>query len=683
MRTPPRFSNPLWERNHVRVLISGVLTTALVAGALVFSHVQTDTYHQRLSRIDSELNQPLQLLNQDKVEWRTSQATFEDAIRATTNTQIAGLFAQALTEAGAAQRTWDRFKAIPVQFDGEQAQRDAIDSAITTHNAAGQQLGVAVLSPNPDPALGATLLADQLATATQLQNAFETLETQSYIPAVSDAIVQLETEAGEAGTTTLRAVALILLLGAALTVLGYRRAARRERASSRRRADAAQVAAENALDTQLQHALDMADTEARVFRVIGRALNPDGGQPTADFLMAESSIAPFSHVLDDPDGHVSRCGVLSANDCPAAKTGQELVFVDSRALDACPHLLDRDVIPGAAVCTPVSIAGRAIGVIHEPALLAGPAPAHRTRVLEIVARKAGERLGALRAFARSETQARTDPLTGLLNRRSLDAAVEQLVLGSVDYTLAFADLDHFKVLNDTYGHDVGDRALRLFCTVLQANVRPDDIVSRYGGEEFVVVLPRCTPAEAVPVLRRVQEALADTVRADGIPSFTVSMGVSSTYRGGTFEEILMMADGCLLHAKDEGRNRIVVAGVGEPIVGPSVADGAPRSGAGGDEHEIGRDAGEQTGEDAPHEDLGVAQLEGDLEELDHDVQDRPGGERQERDEQVVVHDGLADDRADEGGTAADDAEQTQLSPRGPVLVPGQGRHDAEALRGVV
>jgi len=85
------------------------------------------------------------------------------------------------------------------------------------------------------------------------------------------------------------------------------------------------------------------------------------------------------------------------------------------------------------------------------------------------------------------------------------------------------------------------------------------------------VLPRCAPAEAVPVLQRVQSALADTVRADRVPTFTVSIGVASTHSGGTFEETLSLADGCLRHAKDQGRNRIVVAGADEPYLGPSSA----------------------------------------------------------------------------------------------------------------
>jgi diguanylate cyclase (GGDEF)-like protein len=362
---------------------------------------------------------------------------------------------------------------------------------------------------------------------------------------------------------------VVVTVGLLLTIVGYRRAVRVERASTLERDLQDHIATENSLDAQLQHALDMADTEGHVYGVIERALTRNGA-PTADFLVAASDSAAFSHVTTVADDYSRRCGVPSPHECPAARHGQQLVFSDSTALDACPHLLDREHPPSAAVCIPVNIAGRTIGVVHEASLEGSGGP-HRVRELGIIARKAGERLGVLRAFERSESQAQTDPLTGLLNRRSLADAVQQLIRQDIDYTLAFADLDHFKLLNDAYGHDAGDRALRLFCTVLRANVRPDDIVARYGGEEFVIVLPRCAPAEAVPVLQRIQSALADTVRADRVPTFTVSIGVASTHSGGTFEETLALADGCLRHAKDEGRNRIVVAGATEPFLGPSSA----------------------------------------------------------------------------------------------------------------
>ena len=559
------------RRLQLGVLMAGLLATLLVSASLLFGRIQTDAYHQRLERIDAELNQPLVLLDESQAGFRQTQQTFELGVQPTTSSQQAGsIFAQALNQGAEAQRTWDQFGQTPIRFEGEQQARDAVDAAITADNAAGQALGVAVLVSAPDPVVIARLKVDQRTAFDQLQNALKHLEGDLYLPALNREVASVGAAAGSAGESLLAMLLGVVGLGLLLTVIGYRRAARVEAASIRERDLQDQIATENSLDAQLQHALDMADSEDHVFGVIERALTRDGA-PTADFLLAASDTTSFAHVTQVAEDHARRCGVPSPNECPAARHGQELVFTDSRALDACPYLLDRETLPGAAVCMPVNIAGRTIGVVHEASINEGPPASHRVRELRIIARKAGERLGMLRAFERSEAQAQTDPLTGLLNRRSLEDAVQNLNRQDISYTLAFADLDHFKLLNDAYGHDAGDRALRLFCTVLRANVRPDDIVARYGGEEFVIVLPRCAPAEAVPVLQRVQAALADTVRADRVPTFTVSIGVASTHSGGTFEETLSLADGCLRHAKDQGRNRIVVAGADEPYLGPSSA----------------------------------------------------------------------------------------------------------------
>ena len=97
------------------------------------------------------------------------------------------------------------------------------------------------------------------------------------------------------------------------------------------------------------------------------------------------------------------------------------------------------------------------------------------RYLEVTARRASERIAMLRAFEKSETQAQSDPLTGLLNRRSLENQVNDLQRSSTPYSLAYGDLDHFKVLNDTHGHEAGDQALRLFSRVLRDSIRPNDI----------------------------------------------------------------------------------------------------------------------------------------------------------------------------------------------------------------
>jgi len=166
----------------------------------------------------------------------------------------------------------------------------------------------------------------------------------------------------------------------------------------------------------------------------------------------------------------------------------------------------------------------------------------------------------LRAFARSEMQAKTDPLTGLLNRRSLEASAQDLVDTGESYVAAYADLDHFKTLNDVHGHDAGDRALRLFARVLRDSVRPSDIPARYGGEEFVVVLPNCGPGDAAVVMERVRSTLAKAIADGAGPEFTVSVGVAESSISSSFSETVEAADNALLQAKATGRDRIVVAG---------------------------------------------------------------------------------------------------------------------------
>jgi diguanylate cyclase (GGDEF)-like protein len=179
--------------------------------------------------------------------------------------------------------------------------------------------------------------------------------------------------------------------------------------------------------------------------------------------------------------------------------------------------------------------------------------------LEITTRQASERIAMIRAFAKSETQARTDPLTGLWNRRSLENRVRELSRDETPYAVAYGDLDHFKVLNDIHGHEAGDQALRLFARVLRDSVRPDDITARYGGEEFVVVLPDCPAETATKVLERLREQLAITLTNGRVPAFTVSFGVASSTDADTFDEVVAIADHALLAAKTEGRNRTILA----------------------------------------------------------------------------------------------------------------------------
>jgi len=171
------------------------------------------------------------------------------------------------------------------------------------------------------------------------------------------------------------------------------------------------------------------------------------------------------------------------------------------ALASCPHLQVRQE-QVSALCVPVTVLGTSTGVIH----LTGPTDepldtAQRARA-EVLAIQTGARLGLLRALVTSEIAATTDSLTGQLNRRSLEEALRRLDDEQIPYAVAFADLDNFKLLNDTHGHAAGDRALRHFSTVTGATVRTGDMVSRFGGEEFLLVYVGCDATEAAPIVHR-------------------------------------------------------------------------------------------------------------------------------------------------------------------------------------
>lgn len=156
------------------------------------------------------------------------------------------------------------------------------------------------------------------------------------------------------------------------------------------------------------------------------------------------------------------------------------------------------------------------------------------------------------------TEVRTDPLTGVRNRRALDEVLDGLLAMKLrydqDFSLVILDLDHFKQVNDEQGHLVGDRVLRAFANLLTETVRETDVVTRYGGEEFVVIMPRTSLDDACNFCERlrstVEQSKLDEMRV------TVSGGVAMAFDSEEAESLLKRADEALYHAKSAGRNRI-------------------------------------------------------------------------------------------------------------------------------
>ncbi len=260
---------------------------------------------------------------------------------------------------------------------------------------------------------------------------------------------------------------------------------------------------------------------------------------------------------------------------PRCELGPDRVFSDSRKLDTCPYLRDHSE-PVWATCVPVSIAGRTTGVIHAEDSTDVPPSDELAPELELLARKAGERMGVLRVLARTEAQAQVDPLTGLPNRRTLEHRTHDLVDSDAGFVVAFADLDHFKDLNDLHGHDTGDRALRLFAACSATAF--DRTTSRRATavKSSWWCSPTARSSMRGVVAERIRARLADTLEGANVPPFTVSVGLAAAEPHEAVSEVIERADGALLKAKQLGRDRVLAAG---QILDPEAIIDSDRSSA--------------------------------------------------------------------------------------------------------
>lgn len=171
------------------------------------------------------------------------------------------------------------------------------------------------------------------------------------------------------------------------------------------------------------------------------------------------------------------------------------------------------------------------------------------------------------ALTEAERRAQTDPLTGVLNRRSLVERLEAACLRArargLPIALLFIDLDHFKEINDSHGHLAGDACLRAIIDPIHAELRQSDVIGRYGGEEFVVILSSADVSAAQPIAERIRNRVAEVrVAGFGTPiRLTCSIGLATSDTLGVWgEHLIARADAAVYAAKKSGRNRVQVAG---------------------------------------------------------------------------------------------------------------------------
>ncbi|HEY8084862.1 MAG TPA: GGDEF domain-containing protein, partial [Methylophilaceae bacterium] len=159
-----------------------------------------------------------------------------------------------------------------------------------------------------------------------------------------------------------------------------------------------------------------------------------------------------------------------------------------------------------------------------------------------------------------------DPLTGILNRRSLEDEASYLLArchrNDEVMTMMMIDVDHFKDINDEYGHQAGDEVLKKLVEIVNTTIRTGDYFARYGGEEFCVMLPLTTKEEALVLAERLRQKYADTsiqIDSKSILS-TISIGLTDTHQAGVeFTTLVNLADQAMYQAKRAGRNRVVVS----------------------------------------------------------------------------------------------------------------------------
>ncbi len=174
-----------------------------------------------------------------------------------------------------------------------------------------------------------------------------------------------------------------------------------------------------------------------------------------------------------------------------------------------------------------------------------------------------------RAELVQKAAARADALTGVANRRSFAeqalASLAECQREDLPLSLIFFDLDHFKSINDSDGHAIGDQVLQLFAEVAQHHLRQDDVIGRIGGEEFAVVLPRTSPGTGYVIADRIRLAFAERCRT--LPGLsvgvTVSAGIAEAHPWSTFDTMMQAGDEALYRAKARGRNRVERAAAAE------------------------------------------------------------------------------------------------------------------------
>ncbi|ALK95530.1 hypothetical protein AB595_28190 [Massilia sp. WF1] len=372
----------------------------------------------------------------------------------------------------------------------------------------------------------------------------------------------------------------VCVLGALLTVLARMLRARREIALQlEQKAEqlAAAVELTGGHNRELKAVAEMLraiealpsslDTGPVVARGFARLLPGTGG---TFFAMGAGDDQPLRQLARWGEAS-SQPAEMAPEDCWALRHGARYRTVGYHG-PSCAHYRSRgsdgDGDGATRLCIPLVTHDELVGMIHLEGIASEPAQRdEQERVAVTVAEQLALALGNARLREALRRQSVLDPLTGLFNRRYFDETLKRELSRSrrmgVPLSLVVLDVDHFKRVNDGFGHATGDAVLRAIAQLVRQSIRDCDVACRYGGEELVILMPDCAQADAA---RRAEALRADIAGAPpmhegaGPAAITASFGVAQyPLHGPDAEALFWAADKALYQAKREGRNRVVAA----------------------------------------------------------------------------------------------------------------------------
>jgi diguanylate cyclase (GGDEF)-like protein len=363
---------------------------------------------------------------------------------------------------------------------------------------------------------------------------------------------------------TLLAVIVAVLVAVTLTLAGLIFGNRRTRREERRRRR----------ETELRELLQVSETEEESHSLLIRyieqtvphagasILNRNNSDDRLEIAVSRSAArTPLAHLPDTPVSPRACLAIRLSRSQTRARGEQPL-----GACEVCGRL------PGDVACEPLLVSGKVIGsVLVAGGTMTGDALAQVRAAVD----QAAPIIANQRSLSVARLRAASDALTGLPNRRAADETLKRMVAhaGRTLSPLAavLLDLDHFKQINDIHGHEQGDEVLAAVGQLLTTTIRESDFAARFGGEEFLLLLPDTGREQAEVVAEKVRRAIAGVQL--GFGSVTASLGVAAYPEDGLDAEgLLRRADGALYAAKEHGRDRVELAlprSLADPVARPS------------------------------------------------------------------------------------------------------------------